>query len=56
VQSLHVAASIVWCWVPRFDNTSTAEPVLIARKAAENVELLAPGRIPEIDAVLTTRQ
>ncbi len=36
-----------------FDNTDMAGPVLIARKEGESLELLAPGRIPEIDAVLT---
>jgi predicted ABC-type ATPase len=36
-----------------YDNTSPFEPTLIARKVGSRVELLAPGRIPEIDAVLT---
>ena len=36
-----------------FDNTATSGPVLIARGAAGKVTLLAPGRIPEIDAALT---
>jgi predicted ABC-type ATPase len=36
-----------------YDNTSSFEPTLIARKIGARVELLAPGRIPEIDAVLT---
>lgn len=35
-----------------FDNTGVAGPVLIARKEEGGVELLAAGRIPEIDAVL----
>ena len=36
-----------------FDNTATSGPVLIARGEAGAVTLLAPGRIPEIDAALT---
>ncbi|HLJ06271.1 MAG TPA: zeta toxin family protein [Acetobacteraceae bacterium] len=39
-----------------FDNTATTGPVLIARKEGKGVELLAPGRIPEIDTVLTAAQ
>jgi predicted ABC-type ATPase len=35
-----------------FDNTSTSGPTLIARKETQSLEMLAPGRIPEIDAVL----
>jgi len=35
-----------------FDNTSTAGPTLIARKEGASLEILAPGRIPEIDAAL----
>jgi predicted ABC-type ATPase len=38
-----------------YDNTSPFGPVLIARKVGLNMELLIPGRIPEIDAVLTGR-
>ena len=37
-----------------FDNTRpSGGPVLIARKDGQTVTVLAPGRIPEIDAVLT---
>jgi len=36
-----------------YDNTSPFGPLLIARKTGPHLELLAPGRIPEIDAVLT---
>jgi predicted ABC-type ATPase len=36
-----------------YDNTGISSPVLIARGAGPRVELLAPGRIPEIDAILT---
>ena len=39
-----------------FDNTRVSGPVLIARKDGQSVTLLAPGRIPEIDAVLTGRR
>lgn len=35
-----------------YDNTSTFGPVMIARKAGARLEWLAPGRIPEIDAVV----
>jgi len=35
-----------------FDNTATTGPVLIARKDGQAVTVLAPGRIPEIDAAL----
>jgi predicted ABC-type ATPase len=35
-----------------FDDTSTAGPTLIARKEGHALDMLAPGRIPEIDAVL----
>jgi predicted ABC-type ATPase len=36
-----------------YDNTSLSGPVLIAKKVGGHVRLLTPGRIPEIDAVLT---
>ncbi len=36
-----------------FDNSSPNGPVLIARKEGQTVEVLAPGRIPEIDAALS---
>lgn len=36
-----------------FDNSNVSGPVLIACKEGQEVELLLPGRIPEIDAVLT---
>lgn len=36
-----------------FDNTSTTGPTLIARKVGTSLEILVPGRIPEIDAVLS---
>ena len=37
-----------------FDNSSTKGPVLIARKDGVQLELLLPGCLPEIDAVLVT--
>lgn len=36
-----------------YDNTSPAGPELIARKIGRGLELVAPGRIPEIDSILT---
>ena len=36
-----------------YDNTSRRGPVLIAVNEGHGIVLLAPGRIPEIDAVLT---
>ena len=39
-----------------FDNTGTAGPTLIARKDGQTLDLVAPGRIPEIDAVLIQTQ
>jgi predicted ABC-type ATPase len=35
-----------------FDNSATTGPVMIARKEGREILLLAPGRIPEIDAAL----
>ncbi len=37
-----------------FDNSGTKGPVLIARKDGVQLELLLPGYLPEIDAVLVT--
>jgi predicted ABC-type ATPase len=36
-----------------FDNTQVNGPVMIASNEGQGIVLLAPGRIPEIDAVLT---
>jgi predicted ABC-type ATPase len=36
-----------------YDNTSTHGPILIAANEGQGLMLLSPGRIPEIDAVLT---
>ena len=37
-----------------FDNTKQEGPRLIAMKAAGHMTILEPGRIPEIEAILTS--